>query len=188
MSERWLPVPGYEGWYEVSDMGAVRSVTRDIVAAGTGITRRYRGKVLRQWSDAKAGYARVCLSKQGHDFLERIHRIVALAFIGEGAPGEVVRHKNGDATDCRAVNLEWGTEGDNMLDAVRHGTHPQARKSHCPRSHPLVEPNLRASVARNGWRGCLACKRAGDYVRTHPEADVQAEADRYFDALLERAA
>jgi hypothetical protein len=187
MLETWRAVVGHEGLYEVSSLGKVRSLPRTYQRAN-GSTVHLKGKVLRPWRDASSGYSRVCLSDNGKDYLERIHRLVAIAFLGPGADGEVVRHKNGDATNSSAENLEWGTESDNQFDKVRHGRHHAAAKTVCPRGHELREPNLRASVAARGWRGCLACKRAGDRRRRHPEENFDALADSYYGQIMEVAA
>ena len=66
MQEVWLPVVGYEGLYEVSDQGQVRSLDRAVVQMNRGgnCVRVYAGRVLRQVPDAK-GYQKVCLSKEG---------------------------------------------------------------------------------------------------------------------------
>ena len=185
--EVWLDVVGYAGIYEVSNFGSVRSVPRTSVRSN-GVIARLQGHALRTWPDPKTGYARVCLSRDGHDLLERVHRVVARAFHGEPLAGQVVRHRNGDGTNSAASNLEWGTESENELDSVRHGTHSQAAKTVCPRGHELRAPNLRASVAAHGWRGCLACKRAVDECRKHPERDLRAVADMRYAGIMGRAA
>ena len=167
--ERWLPIPGWEGLYDVSSLGRVRS--------------HYRGgRILRPWPDAD-GYLRVSLSRGGVQTIYRVHRLVLLAFAGPGEPGEEVRHLNGDATDNRADNLAWGTPAENKRDQVRHGTHRNARKEECPRGHVLQEPNIVPSEARRGWRNCLACHRAANNVRRHPELDMRETADRHYRTL-----
>lgn len=99
--ERWLPVAGFEGYYEVSDQGRVRSVDR-IDAMG----RRKTGRVLRQHAQ-RSGYLNVHLSKDGVKKTARTHRLVAIAFIPNPSKLPEVNHKNEDITDNRASNLEW---------------------------------------------------------------------------------
>lgn len=185
-SETFRPIPGFEH-YEVSESGVVRSVPR-ISVRSNGVRARLAGRTLKQWTDPKTGYARVCLSVDGEDTLERVHRLVALAFHGPGREGELVRHLDGDATNNHYSNLAWGTESENQFDKVRHGRHHHSEKTTCPRGHRLTEPNLRRSVARHGWRGCLACKRAGDRVRRDASLALKDVADAIYRDLMGVAA
>lgn len=86
-------------------------------------------------------------------------------------------------------NLRWGTRSDNQLDSVRHGTHSNARKSHCPRGHIYCDANL---VARKlPYRERLACERTRDHGRPKggPRSHVDLEvADRIFADLIKAAA
>ena len=111
--EEWRPVVGYEGIYEVSDLGRVRCS-----AAGRG---RVAGRVLKQSPRNEKGYLRVNLwnSTQRNRF---VHHIVAEAFVGPRPDGCLVLHTNGNATDNRAENLRYGSHADNSADAKRHGT------------------------------------------------------------------
>lgn len=100
-------------------------------------------------------------------------------------------HRNGDGLDNRVENLYWGTRAQNMQDKVRHGGHHCQKKTHCPRGHTLVDPNLSESGKRNGRRRCLACARMVSYVRNHTnrngetftKADMQDISDQYFDLI-----
>lgn len=114
--ERWLSVPGFEGFYEVSDLGRVRSV-RHMTAAG------WRGgKLLAPFTDSD-GYLRVNLSRYGKVFgLQPVHGLVLLAFAGPPAPGQQTRHGPGGKTDNRLVNLCYGTALENSDDKRRDGT------------------------------------------------------------------
>ena len=108
----WKPIPGYEGLYEVSDSGQVRSMDRV-----DRLGRKRRGRILRG-GDSK-GYRNVMLSKDGTVFAVTVHRLVACAFLaGEGAQ---IRHLDGDCTNNRAGNLAWGTPKENAADKERHG-------------------------------------------------------------------
>ncbi len=144
--ECWLPVPGYEGLYEISDLGNVKSIPR----------RRTRGGLL-SVTIGKRGYPKVSLCKDGRQSTHEVHRLVAAAFIGMSPEGQEVRHKDGDTLNPRARNLEYGTRSENNLDAVRHGTHWKSAITHCPQGHPYDEANTR--WYRNS-RYCKACHRA----------------------------
>lgn len=119
MSERWRPCVGFEGLYEVSDQGRVRSVLRVVKNRGSGLMNSRKGMLRRQektWN----GYMRVPLSKNGKAYKRLVHRLVASAFVK--GRGRVVRHKNGQRDDNRATNLMWGTHSDNAQDSIKHGT------------------------------------------------------------------
>lgn len=125
--ERWRPVRGFVGLYEVSNLGRVRSISR-YVKFGRG-EKLIEGRILAQ--SMSAGYPAVCLCDGPYQSKRNIHRLVAEAFVpGEG---EVVRHLDGDQMNSRAENLAWGSHKDNEADKVRHGTklegvsHPNAK-------------------------------------------------------------
>lgn len=185
--ERWLPVAGCEGWYEVSDLGRVRSLDRIVTQDGrwgSQVQRRLRGRLLTPWIDSD-GYARVLLGRFGR---RAVHRLVAEAFISARPVGMQIRHLDGDAGNNRPENLAWGTTSDNTRDQVRHGRHHEAIRVRCPRSHPLQSPNLLPTQATVGKRSCLACNRAHSEARRRrargEAVDFQALADEKYAELL----
>jgi len=70
-----------------------------------------------------------------------------------------VCHNDGDPHNNRVSNLRWGTASENALDAVRHGTHPEARKTHCRRNHPYDEYNTVHRPYAPHKRRCRECDR-----------------------------
>ena len=156
MIEAWLPVVGYEGLYEVSDLGQVRGVNRRDARG-----RRWRGRILRQ-GVRDGGHQLVYLRQGGRTRTLRVHRLVMEAFVGPCPDGREVCHNNGDPSDNRRANLRYDTRSANVLDAVRHGTHPMAIKTHCPRGHEYDAANTRFY---RGWRFCRACARAESRAR-----------------------
>jgi hypothetical protein len=114
LPELWLPVIGYEGLYEVSDAGRVRSLGRMIRHSRRG--RRFQcGRILSPGSGA--GYPSIQLCKNGTQFRVSIHQLVAAAFIGKCPDGHQVNHRNGIKTDNAASNLEYVTPKQNKLHA-----------------------------------------------------------------------
>jgi hypothetical protein len=152
MPETWKPIPGYEGAYEVSDLGRVRSLARV-----TDRGRRWQGRLLTP-CPLQNGYLIVTLWRDGRQRSPLVHRLVLLAFVGEGPEGTEVRHADGSRTNNALSNLSWGTHSENQCDQVEHGTHINASKSHCPSGHPYDAANTYIYPGR-AHRGCRACRR-----------------------------
>lgn len=102
LQEEWRPVAGYEGAYEVSNTGRVRSLAR-LDSAGN---RRQSRELAPATSN---GYLYVNLSKDGKGTPHRIHVLVARAFIGERPPGLEVHHRDHDKQNNHVTNLEYVT-------------------------------------------------------------------------------
>lgn len=151
--ERWLPIPGYEDAYEVSDLGRVRSVDRWIEAKD-GRRWPMRGKLRATYLWGKGNYVTVTINHRPRT----VHTLVMHAFVGPPPEGSEVRHLDGDSTNCRLSNLAYGTPLENADDMRRHGTHHNTRRVTCRHGHRLEAPNLVA--ARLPHRICLACARA----------------------------
>ncbi len=141
--ETWRPIPGFVGKYEVSNLGRVRSFVRG-------------PRLLSTWTEKTFGYKKVRIGGRGHNS-RYVHQFVLEAFAGPRPDGMVARHLNGDPTDNRPENLAWGTQSENMADAVRHGTHYEARRTECPRGHAYDEKNTGNYTGRN--RTCRECAR-----------------------------
>jgi len=152
----WRPVVGYEGLYEVSDGGDVRRV-----AAGRGT---HAGRILKPSPDP-LGRPRVNLSRAGIVRTAFIHRLVALAFIGEPRPGEEVCHGDGDNQNNSVGNLRWDTHYANHLDSVSHGTYAvQPKATHCKRGHEFTPENTYLQPGRASQH-CRACR--AEHARTY---------------------
>lgn len=136
--ERWLPIAGYEGRYEISDLGRVRSYAQK--------TPRILAKK-RGWN----GYLAVALTMNGVSRGFQMHRLVMETFVGPLPEGMETRHLNGDRWDARLCNLAYGTHSENMLDRTAHGMSHTANKTHCPKGHPYAGDNLQL-VRRDGGR------------------------------------
>jgi hypothetical protein len=154
--EIWLPVPGYEGFYEVSDLGRVYSLPRLT-------TKGRKGGRLLTGSRTPSGHIAVMLSKHGNIRRWMVHHLVAGAFIGPRPAGYETRHANDIGSDNRLVNLSYGTSGDNKLDMVRNGRHYYANRTHCPKGHPYDEVNTYRTP--KGGRDCRACNNAKTKAR-----------------------
>lgn len=152
--ERWRPVVGYEGLYEVSDLGRVRSL--DYVDARG---RLWQGGPRKSHPNVRSGHPQIHLGRHGRRRMAYVHRLVLLAFVGPCPPGMEACHNDGNPTNNTLANLRWATRADNNLDRVRHGTHNNTRKTHCPQGHPYSPENTYVNLARgnNGFRMCRTC-------------------------------
>lgn len=165
MTERWLAVVGLEGQYSISDEGRVRSEARHVV--GRHGTRRCPERILKAQA-VKSGHLIADLGKQRR--AARVHRLVLEAFVGPCPEGMEACHNDGNPANNRLENLRWDTRRNNILDAIRHGTHPTASKTRCLRNHDFTAENT--YIGRNGGRNCRACTReraARRYV-PHPSS------------------
>ena len=107
-NEEWRDIRGFEGLYQVSNMGRVKSMERDITTTyrGTIHTRHYREVILRP-KLSNVGYHYVVLCNSGQHLRIGIHRLVAIAFVPGYKEGLIVNHRNELKDDNRAENLEW---------------------------------------------------------------------------------
>lgn len=170
--EIWRQIDGFEGRYEVSSLGRVRSWTPAKV-----------GGTLRP-TPHKDRYRVTLYSDTGRAVHRYVHRLVADAFLGPRPEGLETRHLNGNPLDNRAANLAYGTTSDNQLDSVRHGTHASARKTHCPQGHPYDAAN---TSIQNGTRVCRTCRRQREQMRRDAAAWVALELRHLAEVASENA-
>lgn len=118
-AETWLPVPGYEGFYTVSDHGRVFSVPR--ITHGAKVVKRVGGAFLAQ-ARMSGGYGRVSLYKHGKKKLFFAHTLVLTAHVSPRPSGLFGCHKDGNPSNNRLDNLRWATPSENTQDMFAHGT------------------------------------------------------------------
>ena len=123
MTEEWRWIPEYEGFYQVSNKGRIRSVDR-VIAHKQGPMRR-KGVMLKQ--RLVKGYPMVCLRNSGESEYMTVHKAVLLAF--PKGSGDQCRHLDGNPTNNEAHNLKWGTALENSADRARHGTAARGESS-----------------------------------------------------------
>lgn len=122
MEEIWKPVPGFEGKYEVSNHGRIRSVMR-VVMSKNGRAKHLKGRVLRP-GRRPCGHLTVALSGKSH----HAHILVLSAFVGPRPPGMETRHLDGNPQNNHLSNLRWGSRADNTRDRKWHGGPTGTRK------------------------------------------------------------
>ena len=106
--EQWKPIEGFP-MYEISSMGRLKSYHRNP-----------NGKILR--INTSGCYHSYPLVVDGVRHTKYIHRLVANAFLGPKSEGQIIRHLDGDVSNNTVSNLAYGTQADNMADAISHGT------------------------------------------------------------------
>jgi hypothetical protein len=156
MSEIWLPVAEFPDTYEVSSVGRVRRVTDSGKKAKAGDVlspnRIKNGRmVVRLWKDG------VVVSRY-------VHRLVAIAFLGNYPELEVC-HADGDPTNNHLDNLRWDTHQANMRDMVMHGRSKKGRwtVTQCSRGHEYTAETTYMSP--RGRRSCRICNRENQVER-----------------------
>lgn len=135
-AERWAPVVAFEGLYEVSNQGRVRSVDRVVQLQGhpTLKQRTMRGRILFQKTNRPAGGAykrkQVALWKDNREHTANVARLVAEAFLPNPHRLPYVLHLDDDATNNCAWNLEWGDRAENVRQAVERRRFPRGVDHH----------------------------------------------------------
>ena len=127
-TERWRPVPGWEGCYEVSDQGRVRGLSRTDARG-----RCWPGRIMAGSRDRSDWYVKVTLTFGRRRESRYVHRLVGEAFLGPCPHGGEVNHRDGDKTNNSVTNLEYVSHLDNGRHAgetglLRHGNDHHARR------------------------------------------------------------
>lgn len=118
MKEIWKDIKGYEGLYQISNFGNVKSLDRYIINKN-GDKQYFPGKYLTQ--GVSDNYLKVTLSKSNKQRTFRVHILVARTFIPNPENKPEVNHMDGDKSNNRVDNLEWNTRSENELHAYKNG-------------------------------------------------------------------
>ena len=148
--EIWKDIPGYEGKYQASTFGKIRSIDRTIKRVD-GKEIRIRAKTLS--SNIQNGYPHVNL---GAGKTAKVHSLIALTFLGERPEKCDVRHKDGNKTNNRLDNLEYGTRSENNLDGYKI----RGRVSRSQKLNPTIAKEIR-EMLRSGISQRSAAKKYG---------------------------
>lgn len=148
MNEIWESIIGYEGYYEISNCGRVRSVDRTIYFKNNKGSRFYKGKILKQ--KYHNGYALVNLNKNKNMETLAVHILVAKHFLENPLNLPVVNHKDGVKSNNNVTNLEWTTQKENNIHAIQN---------------KLAIPNLDGIKKINEeYKVALVCYKNGKFI------------------------
>ena len=117
--EIWKDIPGYEGSYQISTYGRVKSLDRYVVYSN-GSVRFYKGKILKQ-SHNNQGRPQVALSRNSKSHMFSVQRLMSYAFMGERPKGYVICHNDGNMLNNNIENLRYDKIRENSIDMYRHG-------------------------------------------------------------------
>lgn len=171
MKEIWKDIPGFEGSYQASTLGRIRSLDR-IIIRGASRTRgayraRLRGKILAQVTNTQ-GYQIVNWGKQQYS----VHRLVAITFIPNLKNKPMINHIDGNTKNNNIDNLEWCTNQENQIHAVKVLHRPQGAYQNkpvkCVETGEVFENSIRAAkgnkqvanrirMVANGYYGRKTC-------------------------------
>lgn len=156
MAELWRPVVGWDGLYDVSNTGRVRSLKRNCSGA-QGTSPGKTGRVLTPGVH-EGGYLTVMLYRNRKYRAAYVHHLVLEAFVGPCPPGMECRHfPDRDPTNNNAENLSWGTPEENASDKKLHNTNPQGERN----GHAKVDENDVRAIRRMYATGDYTMRRLG---------------------------
>lgn len=149
MGEFWKEIKGYEGYYEISNLGEVRSKDR-IVKSCHNSTQKIKGKIIAKCINS-SGYEYVRLNKNGKSKMYFVHRLVAIAFIPNPKNLPLVNHKNECKTCNNVENLEWCTNSYNQ----KYGSTTKRKVEKLGKKVKCIELNITFNGMREAEREML---------------------------------
>lgn len=140
-NELWKDVPGYEGLYQASNMGRIKSLKRE------GTT----GKYLKCFVNNQNGYVYVTLSKNNRSKTYSMHRLVWITFVGSIPEGMQINHLSEDKTDCSLSNLSLVTPKENSNWGTRNKRIAKKEENRPDASKPIMQFDLNNNLIKDDW-------------------------------------
>lgn len=153
MRELWKDVKGYEGLYQVSNLGRIKSFHKE-------------DEIIMKCFLSKNGYVRVCLTKFGVGSKKLVHRLVAQAFIPNPNNLPQVNHKDGNKQNNKVDNLEWCTPSENMLHSYKNNLEKPPMLNKYGSSHVRATPVNQYDMSGN------FIKRFGSIIEASIELNI----------------
>lgn len=146
--EEWRDIPGFEGFYQASSRGLIRSIDR-YVTGKNGRTQLCKGRILAPFQGTTCNYLSVQFSVNNRPSKHLIHRLIAITFLGLDKESELeVNHKDGNRKNNAVTNLELVTHQENIDHSVRTGLKRDYGECH---AHAKIS-NAQAEEMRKMWR------------------------------------
>lgn len=120
VNEIFVPITGYEGYYEISNLGNVKSLPRKIVRTKDGRIQTVRERILK-FGKGTNGYSYIIARINDKSNTLYVHRLVAIHFVVNELNKPCVNHKDGNKKNNYSENLEWCTQKENLAHAVETG-------------------------------------------------------------------
>lgn len=177
MEEVWKDIPTYEGLYQVSNLGRVRSLDHQVKCHHNS-TRIVKGTIKKPQLNRR-GYSTITLSKESKFHTYTYHQLVAWAFMPKFKKGDELNHINGIKTDNRLENLELTTSSHNQLHAIRnHLRRKKGKSKYNNVSYAANRPEL-----KKRWIACINYNGNASYGFKY--FSTEEEAAHYVDELLD---
>lgn len=159
VEEIWKAIDGYEGFYEVSSLGNIKSLDRISESIWMGKPHKcpFKGIALIPSIEGR-GYHKVTLCVHGKTSQHKVHRLVAVAFIPNPENKPMVNHINGIKHDNRLVNLEWCTCSENHKHAIKTGLRVASKGAKSILSFPVSQFTMDGVLVRE-WSAIMEVKR-----------------------------
>lgn len=181
--EKWKSVPGYEGLYEASTLGRIRTVEGKITKNKRFAERHWKSRILKTRGKQNSGY-RASLWKDGKVKDALVARIVAYTFLGNPPTDEyTVNHIDGNRFNNKIENLEWMTRADNVRYGFEHGQYSSQKKI------SLIDNTSGEIVSFNSHTECNKfLNRSNGYIfsRLNSEGVIRSKDGRTYSVLQER--
>lgn len=152
----WKEIPDFEGYYEVSDDGQVRSQDREVVSS-LGVVYHLKGRAMKLCKTVRRNadsYYVVNLRKNGRSHVMAVHVLVAMAFIDNPNNLPTVNHKDGNKHNNTVENLEWVSYGENNMHALQMGLRH-------PRGTEIIQMDKQGHLIATYCSVCEASRQTG---------------------------
>ncbi len=160
--EIWKDIKNYEGYYQVSSEGRVRSVERKITQTSRSGAIYYRtipSRILSPRLDTEGTYLYVNLSKRNIAKNSAVHRLVIKAFLGKGSPNLEAGHRDGNSLNNFSSNLGWLSKKENAQDKKLHGTHLQGSDISASKLVEVDVREIKIALSKYTYGMCTALSK-----------------------------